>query len=165
MRLLLFLTLPVYVLDQATKWLVVKFLSPTDCVSVIPGFFSLVQVHNTGAAFGMLKDNNLFFILLASVALVVLAVLARRGCFVDRPTRVGAALLTAGILGNLTDRFLHGFVVDFLDVLLPWYGRWPAFNVADSAICIAAVLFLISSFVGNNPKTLKLDAGAKSPAK
>ena len=93
------------------------------------------------------------------------AVLARRGCFVDRPTRVGAALLTAGILGNLTDRFLHGFVVDFLDVLLPWYGRWPAFNVADSAICIAAVLFLISSFVGNNPKTLKLDAGAKSPAK
>ena len=64
---------------------------------------------------------------------------------------LGAALLASGIVGNLTDRLLHGYVVDFLDVILPWYGHWPAFNVADSCICVAAILFLISGFVAPKP--------------
>ena len=79
--------------------------------------------------------------------------MAKRGCFLDTPTRLGAALLASGILGNLTDRLLHGYVVDFLDVILPWYGHWPAFNVADSCICVAAFLFLISGFTA--PKAEK----------
>ena len=147
MRLLLFLTLPLYLLDQATKWLVLRFIGTEEFLPVIPGFFNLVQVHNTGAAFGMLSNNNAFFIGLASVALIVLTVLARRGAFADAPTRIGAALLVSGVQGNLTDRLLHGYVVDFLDVVLPWYGHWPAFNVADSAICIAAFLFIVSGFL------------------
>jgi len=148
MKLLLFVSLPLYVLDQVTKWLVLRFISIDEFVPVIPSFFYLVQVHNTGAAFGMLKDNNLFFMILASAALVLLAIFARRGAFVDISTRMGAALLVSGIVGNLTDRILHGFVIDFLDVILPWYGHWPAFNIADSAICGAAVLFFISGFLG-----------------
>jgi signal peptidase II len=148
MKLLLFVTLPLYLLDQVTKWLVLRFISTDEFVPVISGFFYLVQVHNTGAAFGMLKDNNLFFMLLASAALILVAVFARRGAFADAPSRFGAALLVSGVLGNLTDRILHGYVVDFLDVVLPWYGHWPAFNVADSAICGAATLFLISGFTG-----------------
>jgi signal peptidase II len=82
---------------------------------------------------------------------VAVAVMARRGCFLDAPSRLGAALLASGIVGNLTDRLLHGYVVDFLDVILPWYGHWPAFNVADSCICVAAFLFLISGFVAPKP--------------
>jgi len=152
MKLLLFLTLPLYLLDQATKWLVLRFIGTDDMIPVIPGFFNLVQVHNTGAAFGMLKDNNLFFVILASVALGTLTFLARRGAFTDTPTRIGAALLVSGVIGNLTDRLLHGFVVDFLDIILPWYGHWPSFNVADSAICIAAFLFLISGFKSEKQK-------------
>jgi signal peptidase II len=152
MKLLLFITLPLYLLDQVTKWLVLRFISTDEFVPVIPGFFYLVQVHNTGAAFGMLKDNNLFFMLLALAALVLVAVFARRGAFADAPSRFGAALLVSGVLGNLTDRILHGYVVDFLDVVLPWYGHWPAFNVADSAICVAAGLFLISGFLGDEKK-------------
>ena len=147
MRLLLLLTLPLYILDQITKFLVLANIPTHVTIEVIPGFFNLVQVHNTGAAFGMMKDNNWFFIGLASVALVAVAVMARRGCFLDAPSRIGAALLASGIVGNLTDRLLHGYVVDFLDVILPWYGHWPAFNVADSCICVAAFLFLISGFV------------------
>jgi signal peptidase II len=143
------LTLPLYLLDQVTKWLVVRFISTDEFIPVIPGFFNLVQVHNTGAAFGMFKNNNLFFMVLSCAALVALTVLARRGCFMDAPTRLGAALLASGVLGNLTDRILHGYVIDFLDVILPWYGHWPAFNIADSAICIAAALFLISGFFGS----------------
>lgn len=153
MKLLLFLTLPLYLLDQATKWLVLRFISTDEFVPVIPGVFYLVQVHNTGAAFGMLKNNNLFFMILASVALVLVAIFARRGAFADAPSRIGAALLVSGVLGNLTDRILHGYVIDFLDVILPWYGHWPAFNVADSAICAAAALFLISGFRNTEKKT------------
>ena len=152
MKLLLFITLPLYLLDQVTKWLVLRFISTDEFVPVIPGFFYLVQVHNTGAAFGMLKNNNLFFMVLASVALILVGVLARRGAFTDAPSRVGAALLVSGVLGNLTDRILHGYVVDFLDLILPWYGYWPAFNVADSAICGAAALFLISGFLASEKK-------------
>jgi signal peptidase II len=152
MKLLLFITLPLYLLDQVTKWLVLRFISTDEFVPVIPGFFYLVQVHNTGAAFGMLKNNNLFFMILASVALVLVAIFARRGAFADAPSRVGAALLVSGVLGNLTDRILHGYVIDFLDVILPWYGHWPAFNVADSAICAAAALFLISGFLASEKK-------------
>lgn len=153
MRLVLLLTLPLYILDQITKFLVLANIPTHMTIEVIPGFFNLVQVHNTGAAFGMMKDNNWFFIGLASVALVAVAVMARRGCFLDAPSRIGAALLASGIVGNLTDRLLHGYVVDFLDVILPWYGHWPAFNVADSCICVAAFLFLISGFTA--PKAEK----------
>ena len=147
MRLVLFLTLPLYLLDQLTKWTVLAFISTNEVVEVVPGFFNLVQVHNTGAAFGMFKGNNWFFVGLAAVALVALFVMARKDCFPDAPTRFAAALLASGVLGNLTDRLVHGYVVDFLDVILPWYGHWPAFNVADSCICVAAGIFLVSGFL------------------
>ena len=151
-RLLLFLTLPLYLADQATKWLVLRNISVEDTVVVIPDFLNLVQVHNTGAAFGMMKNNNLFFIFLSSAALVAVGVLAARGSFSNRPLRIGAALLVSGILGNLTDRLLHGYVVDFLDVILPVYGHWPAFNIADSCICIAAGLFILAGFLPEKPQ-------------
>jgi signal peptidase II len=145
-RLLLFVTVPLYVLDQATKAAVLAWVQPTDVIPVIPDFFNIVRVYNTGAAFGMLKGANTFFMILSVVALAVVGVLIWRGAFRDRLARWAAALLTAGVAGNLTDRILHGHVVDFLDFFLPIYGRWPSFNIADSCICIAAGLFVISAF-------------------
>lgn len=138
----LFLTLPLYIADQVTKWLVLQNIGTNEVMQIVPGVLNFVQVHNTGAAFGMLKDSNAFFVLLASAALIVVGVLAGKGAFAGATTRIGAALLVSGILGNLTDRLVHGFVVDFLDVILPWYGHWPAFNIADSCICVAAGLFI-----------------------
>ena len=142
LRYLLLLTLPLFIADQVTKWLVLQNIEINEVIQIVPGVLDFVQVHNTGAAFGMLKDSNVFFILLAAAALIVVGVLAWKGAFAAAPTRIGAALLVAGILGNLTDRLLHGFVVDFLDVILPGYGHWPAFNIADSCICVAAGLFI-----------------------
>ncbi len=147
MKLWLLVSLPLYVLDQLTKSLVLTHISTGELIPVIPGFFNLVQVHNTGAAFGMLRDNNLFFVILSFSALIILAILAWKGVFQDWTSRWAGALLVAGVAGNLTDRILHGHVVDFLDVILPWYGRWPAFNVADSCICVAAGLFILGSFL------------------
>lgn len=146
MRFILLLTLPLYVLDQLTKWMTLEWIPLHGSIPVIPGFFSLVHVYNTGAAFGMLKGFNPFFVGLSVVALVVLVVLARRRVFRDLDSKWAAALLAAGVLGNLTDRLVHGHVVDFLDFILPLYGRWPAFNIADSCISVAAVLFIFSAF-------------------
>lgn len=142
-RFLLALTLPLYLLDQITKWWTVWNLSAGDAIEVVPGFFNWVHVHNTGAAFGILANNNGFFIGLSIVALLAITIFAKRGAFSDPLARTSAALLTAGVLGNLTDRIVHGHVVDFLDFILPWYGHWPAFNVADICICTAAGLFVV----------------------
>ena len=149
LRWLLFLSLPLFLADQATKWLVLRNVEMSEVIQLFPGFLNIVHVHNTGAAFGMLKDSNVFFVLLAGAALVVVGVLAWKGAFAGMPTKIGAALLVSGILGNLTDRLLHGHVVDFIDVILPWYGHWPAFNIADSCICIAAGLFILDGLVSN----------------
>lgn len=147
MKLFLAITVPFYILDQVTKVLVLKYIGTEDVIPVIPGFFNLVQVHNTGAAFGMLSNNNALFMALLIGALIGVAILWKKGVFKDKPSQIAAALLLAGIAGNLTDRILHGFVVDFLDFILPWYGHWPSFNVADSCICVAAGLFIISSLL------------------
>jgi signal peptidase II len=154
MKLWLTLTLPLFVIDQITKFAVLKYISTEDLIPVIPGFFNLVQVHNKGAAFGMLRDHPWIFLILASVALVVLAVITITRRVTEPLTRVAVAVLAAGVAGNLVDRLIHGHVIDFLDFILPWYGRWPAFNVADMCICVAAGLLIIASFLdGKKAKT------------
>jgi signal peptidase II len=149
MKLILALTLPLYALDQLTKWLVVSRFGIGDELVVVPGFFSLTYLTNTGAAFSMFHDSNLFFIALSTVALVVLAVCALRGMVAQKLTRIALALLAAGILGNLTDRIFHKHVVDFLlfDLHVRFANPWPAFNVADSCICTAAGLIFLQSFL------------------
>ena len=148
MRFIFFLSVPLYALDQWTKHLVLRFVSPDEPRIIIPNFFHLVNVTNTGAAFGSFRNNNTFFIAISSVAffVVLLLLVWRRSHDVWRD--VSLALLLAGILGNLTDRLLYGHVIDFLlfDLHVRFAHPWPAFNVADSCISIAVVLFVIDSF-------------------
>ena len=148
MKFIVFLSLPLYVLDQCTKQLVLRFISPYDARVVVLDFFTLVNVTNTGAAFGTFKGNNTFFIAISVVALVVVTVLLARHRRSDAWRDVSLALLLAGIVGNLTDRLLYGHVIDFLlfDLHVRYADPWPAFNVADSCISIAVVLFIIHSF-------------------
>jgi signal peptidase II len=163
-KFLLALTLPFYVLDQWTKWLIVSNFPDAvnepvahRVIEVIPGFFNLVRVHNTGMAFGIMngaEHANWFFGAIGIIAMTAITMLWRKGGFPDLVSRVAAALLISGILGNLTDRLLpgRGYVVDFLDFQPPFYelvdksGHFPSFNVADSCICIAAALLIISAF-------------------
>jgi signal peptidase II len=148
MKFILFLSLPLYALDQLTKHWVLRSISPYDARIVVPDFFSLVNVTNTGAAFGSFKGNNIFFIVISIIALVVVTVLLVRHRRSDPWRDVSLALLLAGILGNLTDRLLYGHVIDFLlfNLHVRYADPWPAFNVADSCISIAVVLFIIHSF-------------------
>ena len=148
MKFILLLSLPLYALDQITKWFVLHHVHPEELRVVIPDFFSLVNVTNDGAAFGSFKNNNTFFIVLSCVAFVVVLALLLRRRSRDLLRDTSLALLLAGIMGNLTDRFVHGHVVDFLlfDLHIPLAHPWPAFNVADSCICIAVICFIIHSF-------------------
>ncbi|MCA1659966.1 MAG: signal peptidase II [Verrucomicrobiaceae bacterium] len=148
MKYILFLSLPLYALDQITKWLVLRHIPLEGMHVIIPDFFALVHITNDGAAFGSFKNNNLFFIILSCVAFVfVFALLVRRRSL-DRLRDISLALLLAGIMGNLTDRFVHGAVIDFVlvDLHVPFANPWPAFNVADSCIFIAVFCFITHSF-------------------
>ena len=176
-RLLLFITLPLYVLDQVTKfWTIETFHPPWvesgASIAVVENVFHLVRVHNQGVAFGFGNGTAwapIVFLLVPVIALILLRVFWKKGVFTHPLSRVAVALLLCGILGNLTDRLIQGFlleefrqaafwqrlcegyVVDFIAIKLPYYaklvpasgGWWPAFNVADSCICIAAVLLFI----------------------
>lgn len=160
MKYILFLSLPLYALDRATKYFVVHSIEPDRPIIVVPKFFHLVNITNTGAAFGSFKNNNTFFIAISCLAaLVALVLLLSRPKVQAKEIRsawrksnfwrdVSLALLLAGILGNLSDRLLYGHVIDFLlfDLHVPFAHPWPAFNVADSCICIAVVFFVINSF-------------------
>src|SRR5580692_827047 len=152
MKFLLFVTLPLILLDQLTKWLIQAHIPYGGVVPIIPGFFSLVYVSNTGAAFSIFQGNNFFFIALALVALAAVLFWLIRDQFNPKKeermsvvAKIAFSLFAAGIVGNLLDRVVKGSVVDFLDFYFRGYA-WPSFNVADSCICVAAALLVLISF-------------------
>ena len=134
----------VFVFDQLTKYIVADYLLQHGDVLLTP-FLSLVLVHNTGAAFGFLSSaggwQNIFFIIIAGAASAFILWMIRRLDSKERLLAIALMLVLGGTLGNLTDRLLHGYVIDFIDI---YYGNWhwPAFNVADSAITIGAALLI-----------------------
>lgn len=141
------LFLPVLVLDQLSKWLVLRALDPLDPVAVTP-FFNLVLVWNRGVTFGMFREAGAW-----GPWLLTAAALAIGGFLVywlrreTRPlARIALWLVLAGAVGNVIDRVRFGAVVDFLDFHVSGY-HWPAFNVADSAIVIGAGLILLDSLL------------------
>jgi signal peptidase II len=138
-------------LDQVTKAWATISLRPLGSVMLVPGFFNLTYVRNTGIAFGMFAGQGLlvgiFMIILALIALYYMRRLNWAGW---EPNIVGGCLC-GGALGNLVDRWRLGYVVDFFDVHLSQH-HWPVFNVADSLICIAVGWIVLRQLVGMPPK-------------
>lgn len=141
-------------LDQISKTVALRNLPLNNPVEVINNFFYLTLVHNKGAAFGILKGQTGFFILTAFLA-VILILLNLKGNSHKQPLiyNISLSLILAGGAGNLIDRLLYGYVVDFID-----FRVWPVFNIADSAITIGAALLAYSIFK-------KPEAGAQKPEK
>lgn len=138
------ITLPLFALDQLTKWATLEFIPLNHEIPVVPGLFNLVHVTNTGSAFGLMKGWFNFHVIFGAVmAAVMFWLLFKKAS--DTATRWAAALILSGIFGNITDRIRFGHVVDFLDFYVNGY-HWPAFNIADSAIVIAVGLFLWTSW-------------------
>lgn len=136
------------ILDQVSKTAILNRFEYTERLNIIPNFFDLTLVYNTGAAFSFLADaggwQKYFFLGLAAVISFYLARAIVKDDF-GTWGKLGAAMVIGGAFGNVIDRLLHGHVVDFLLVYWQnWY--YPAFNVADSFICVGAVLLVIDSF-------------------
>jgi signal peptidase II len=146
----LLVSLAVIVLDQWTKWLVEVHLPHHSTQPVIPGFFNLTHVRNTGVAFGLFASDggsggNWLLTLLGLGALVAVGLYFWYTPSRDRVLLAALALVVGGAVGNLIDRVSSGAVTDFLDVFVGVH-HWPSFNVADSAISIGIVLMAIDSF-------------------
>ena len=147
----LLIALGVMAIDTWSKWLVSTRIDVHDSIPLIPNLLQLVHVRNTGAAFGIGANAESHIVpLLLNIGAIgvffVVVAYAFRTAVTDRVLQIGLHLILGGAIGNLIDRFRLGYVVDFLDVYLNWGGQahhWPAFNVADSAICIGiGLLFL-----------------------
>lgn len=144
----LWLTALVLVLDQASKWLAESSLSLYETVSVLPSL-NITLAYNTGAAFSFLADaggwQRWFFVALALVVSTILIIWLAKLKPQAKLEAFSLSLILGGAIGNVIDRVFYGHVIDFIDV---YYGsnHWPAFNIADSAICVGAVLLIIDSF-------------------
>ncbi|MBE0426487.1 MAG: signal peptidase II [Nitrospirae bacterium] len=138
----LLIVISVVFFDQITKHLVIKYISPLDSIEIFP-FLHLVNVRNTGAAFGILRDlGSNFFIIISIAAIIFVTYLIIKNAY----NNTGLSLLLGGAIGNLTDRLIHGQVIDFIDFSVGDF-HWPAFNIADSALTIGiGIILLISLF-------------------
>jgi signal peptidase II len=143
----LLLALLVVVLDQLSKRIALAWLVPFEPMALLPGF-NLTLMFNTGAAFSLLAEaagwQRWFFIALALAVGAVLIVWMRRLPIGNIGMPLSLSLILGGALGNVIDRILYGHVIDFIDVY--WRNwHWPAFNLADSAIVVGAVLLMLLS--------------------
>lgn len=159
----LWLSLFLILLDQVSKQWVMQNYDLYDSVNLLPSL-NLTYVHNYGAAFSFLSDSGgwqrWFFTAIAIAVSVVLMVWLRRNPVGLWRQNLAFALILAGAIGNVIDRIVFGYVIDFIDVYAgDWH--WPAFNVADMAITIGAVLMLLEAFFEREPEK-KSDANGKS---
>lgn len=148
----------VVILDQISKWLVVKYLPLYDRVALLP-FLDVTHVRNPGAAFGIFRDlpENarliLFAVVLVTAVVVILYFLNKTGPK-DMLLRFSLGLILGGAIGNSIDRFRLRYVTDFID--FHWFGdpslHWPPFNIADSAITIGVILILFDTFITKRGK-------------
>jgi signal peptidase II len=148
-RILLVVSALVLVLDQMTKLYIDRSMTLHSSIPVVEGFFNITYLRNKGAAFGILANSSFrlpFFILVSMVAACVIFVVIKRLRDDQKLAAFSLSLIFSGALGNLIDRVRLGEVIDFLDA--HWYDHhWPAFNVADSAICVGVFLLAIDMFL------------------
>ncbi len=142
-------------LDQLTKALILSSMALHQSIELFENFVHITYVRNPGAAFGILADNSLrlpFFILVSVVAALGILWYLKKEQGGNLRLQIGLGLIFSGALGNLIDRIRFTEVIDFIDV--HWYQHhWPAFNVADSAICVGVGLLLLDSWLVEKAKS------------
>jgi signal peptidase II len=146
------IALAVFVIDQASKAMVVRHISETGVVRVIPGFFNLINTKNSGAVFGMFSDAAVWWktplLIIVSVGLLITVVtLVGRTPNLQWAIKIGLSLVLGGALANLFDRVRSGQVEDFLDFYIRNY-HWYTFNLADSAIVVGTGFIILQVMLG-----------------
>jgi len=148
MRLLyLALSFLLFGMDRLSKNLVVSHLPLYESIPIVPDFFHLTHVANTGALFGLMAGmaapfRGIVFITIPVLAIVLILIFQYRSAECELPLQIGLSLILGGAMGNLYDRIVYGHVVDFLDFSLAGH-HWPAFNLADSSICLGVFTLIL----------------------
>lgn len=156
--------------DQFSKFLIIAnfpllegMSASPEHVTVIPGFFEIIHTTNRGGAFGLFSGGSPIFLIIGSIAVLVLLFLYWRTQKKDSWIRVALGLILGGAFGNLIDRVLHGSVTDWLEFFIGQH-HWPTFNLADSAIVVGAIIILWRGlFTGKKTKT-NTETTAPTPA-
>ncbi|MHB8455666.1 MAG: signal peptidase II [Acidiferrobacterales bacterium] len=143
---LFWVALVAYVADQLSKLMAVRYLTRHEIV--VTPFFNLSLAYNSGAAFSFLSSasgwQNMFFVIVAIIVSIIIILMIRRLGANEVQVAVALMMVLGGAAGNLTDRLIHGYVIDFIQVYYrTWY--WPTFNLADSAISVGAALLLLDT--------------------
>ncbi|MFP3029345.1 MAG: signal peptidase II [Arsenophonus sp.] len=151
----LWLTVLILIIDLSSKQLILNNFQLYESIPLMP-YFNLAYVQNLGAAFSFLADKGgwqrWFFSFVAIIICVVLIVIMYRQSVKKKLSNITYALVIGGALGNLSDRLVYGFVVDFIDFYVcDWH--WPTFNIADMAICSGALLIILDCFINTEKKT------------
>ena len=134
----------ILLLDQWTKYLVKTNLFYGESIPIIDGFFNLVFIKNDGAAWNIMSGQRLILVLISSLILLFLILKGYEFFSAKKIHRIAYGMLLGGISGNLVDRILTGKVIDFLDFQIGTY-HYPSFNIADACICLAVILYFITS--------------------
>ena len=136
-------------IDQIAKLLVINLLTKTDSIAIIKNFFYLTYINNDGAAFSILVGKRIFLILVAIIVIIMLIHYIKKNNIQNKLEIVSLALITGGSLGNLMDRVVRGYVIDFLDFKIFNYN-FPIFNLADTFIVIGVILLLLKELRKEN---------------
>ena len=128
----------IIIADQASKWWVIAELKEVGTIKIIDGIFHLHYLENRGAAFGILQDQRLFFLVINSLITAAVLIFLYKYTNINQMLMWALSLIAGGAIGNIIDRALYGYVIDFFD-----FQVWPVFNIADAAIVIGQVLLII----------------------
>lgn len=131
------------VIDLLTKTLITYFMVVGDQLKIIPNFFNITYVRNTGAAFSILENNRIFFIIIGIIALIFIYLYLIKNKVLNKYMMVCYSMLIAGIIGNMYDRIIYGYVIDFLSFNIFGYN-FPVFNIADSLIVVSIILLMFN---------------------
>lgn len=144
MTIIIILSIIFLIIDQITKILVVNSLVPGENIEIIKNIFSIIYTNNTGAAFSILLGKRIFLIVVAVLIIGVLLYYIKRNKIEKKIDIIALSFIIGGSLGNLIDRIVRGYVIDFISIKLGNYN-FPIFNVADILIVIGVFLLLLSS--------------------
>ena len=148
MTTIIILSLIFLIIDQITKILVIKILPLSGSIEIIKNFFYIIPTNNTGAAFSILLGKRIFLIVVAILIIGILLYYIKKNKVDGKLNIIAFSLIIGGSLGNLIDRIVRGYVVDFISIKLGSYN-FPIFNIADTLIVVGVFLLLIKNTGGN----------------
>lgn len=143
MNIILYLSMILLIIDQISKIIVAKTINMHNPIEIIKNFFYLTYTHNTGAAFSILTGQRILLIIIAIIVLIVLFNYIKKNKIETKIEKIAYSLVIGGSLGNLIDRIVRGYVIDFIDVKIFGYN-FPVFNIADTFIVIGVFLLIIT---------------------